>query len=226
MITVSKPTAAPAQSASDQDQAAWHERFIELLPRIRRHARAAFRNLNAQARDDAVDEAVAHSYVGFARLCQLGRIDLAYATPLGRFAVARVQGGRCVGNKLNTHDVLAKACRQRRGIRIQPLDKPDGRGGWREIVVESRHAGPAQTAAARIDVAEWLHSLPERNRAIAEALAAGHETQQVARMFELSPGRISQLRRMLLESWMLYQREPDSVCFPRQQALSTLPSAI
>lgn len=82
-------------------------------------------------------------------------------------------------------------------------------GSWQEIAVEDRGASPADTAAFRIDFAEWLESMPRRLQDIAETLARGESTQQVARQFSLSAGRISQLRSELRRSWEAFQGEHD-----------------
>jgi uroporphyrinogen-III synthase len=65
-----------------------------------------------------------------------------------------------------------------------------------------------QTAAARIDVAAWFRSLARKKRRIAQTLARGEGTGKVARMFGLTAGRVSQLRRELAESWEEFQGEP------------------
>jgi hypothetical protein len=39
--------------------------------------------------------------------------------------------------------------------------------------------------------------------------SAGYRTEEVAEMFNLSQGRISQLRREFEESWLEFQRDPD-----------------
>ena len=90
--------------------------------------------------------------------------------------------------------------------RIDQFDEEQGQ--WREILVEDRKAGPAETAAARIDTVAWLKSLPRRKRAIAKALARGEATNTVARMFALSAGRISQIREEFRQSWQTFQGEP------------------
>ena len=68
-------------------------------------------------------------------------------------------------------------------------------------------AGPAETAAARIDIAAWFASLPRRNRAVASALASGDATGDVAEKYELSKSRVSQLRNELRISWLDFQGE-------------------
>jgi hypothetical protein len=120
---------------------------------------------------------------------------------LARYAILRFQAGRRVGSPLNSRDIGSGACRQRyQVVRKSSLD-------WQEILLEDRHAGPAEIAASRIDVGEWLDALPERTRRVAECLATGETTSAAARMFGLTPGRISQLRRELYQAWLSFQGE-------------------
>lgn len=56
---------------------------------------------------------------------------------------------------------------------------------------------PATIAGFRIDFAEWRATLSSRLQAIADALASGETTQDVASRFHVSEGRISQIRREL-----------------------------
>jgi DNA-binding NarL/FixJ family response regulator len=76
---------------------------------------------------------------------------------------------------------------------------------WNQQLVEDRQAGPAEIAAARIDVAAWLGSLSKRHRRIAKALALGTSTSEVARQFGLCPARISQLRSWFRRHWEEFQ---------------------
>ncbi len=54
---------------------------------------------------------------------------------------------------------------------------------WREILVEDRHAGPAEVAATRIDFGRWLGILPRRLRKVAAFLAKGESTSDAAQTF-------------------------------------------
>ncbi len=77
-----------------------------------------------------------------------------------------------------------------------------------EVLIESKAAGPADIAAARIDIAAWLKSLPRRTRRIAATLATGEPTGKTAKRFKVSAGRISQMRRELQRSWEEFSGEP------------------
>ena len=76
-----------------------------------------------------------------------------------------------------------------------------GANGWYQILVEDKSAGPADTACSRIDFGDWLGQLPRRNRRIAEFLALNHRTDDTARKFKGSSGRISQVRKELADNW-------------------------
>ena len=73
------------------------------------------------------------------------------------------------------------------------------------MMPEDRTATPAEVATARIDIRAGLETLSRRNRAIANLLAVGKSTGETAERFGLSPGRISQLRGELRESWEKFQ---------------------
>jgi hypothetical protein len=52
-------------------------------------------------------------------------------------------------------------------------------------------------------------SLPRDYRMIASTLATGETTKNVAKRFRVSPGRVSQIRRELFNSWNRFQGEAD-----------------
>lgn len=183
-------------------RAASYDGFLKLLPALRIGVRFAFRQLTADAHEEATQEAVSNAFVAYARLVDQGRSHIAAASPLARFAVAQVRVGRKVGTRLNVKDVLSVPCRQRKRVVVERLDHWDDRMEcWQDALVEDRSCTPAELAASRIDFAEWLNSLPKRHREIALQLAAGERTRDVAREFGLSSARISQLRWELQTAW-------------------------
>jgi hypothetical protein len=191
-----------------QSVPAWHPLFLEMLPRIRQQARIAFRSAGPEAREELVAETVANAFCAFARLVERGKTELAYATPLAQFAIKQVCSGRMVGTNLNACDISSRYAQLAKGITVERLSRFDReQGEWREVLIEDRKAGPAETAAARIDVADWFKSLACGKRKIAKALARSEATSTVARMFGLSPGRISQLRLELKRSWESFQAQ-------------------
>ena len=195
MIAITKPV---HQDVKAQE----NDRFLDMLPRICSQARRAFRQLRPEHKDELVQEVVANAYCQFVRLVRRGKASIAYATPLANFAIRQVIAGRRVANKPRLRDVLSPQARSVDGIVVERLDVFDEKQcEWRQVLVEDRHATPADVAAARIDVAAWFRSLSVRSRRIAKTLAMGETTTDVARQFQLSRPRVSQLREELKASW-------------------------
>lgn len=191
---------------------AWHAGYLRMLPDICRQAKIRLRHWPAEARADAVQEIVADTVVAYARLAEFGKEELAFPMPLVNYAVKKFCAGRRVGNRLNIRDVMSKYCQRRKAIAVERLDYFDDKADeWQEILVEDRHASPADVAAIRIDFREWLKTLPVRTRRIAELLATGESTSAIAQMFSITASRISQLRQELRRSWFLFVGDPDPV---------------
>ena len=187
---------------------AFHTQFLEMLPEIHRRARFAFAALPAEVKEEMIEEVIAAAFCAFCRLGKAGRVHAAYPPSLASYAIRQVRSGRRVGARLNKHDVSSAYAQRMNGLTAHSLDgRDEADGSWREVLIEDRKAGPAETAAARMDVSAWLVRLGKSKRQIAQALARGEATADVARHFHLSPGRISQLRRELEDSWYAFQGE-------------------
>ncbi len=198
--------------AKKDDQQNENRRVFEgLLPAIRQHAQVAFCSRQWEEREELISEVVANAYCAFHRLVERGKTELAYATPLAWYAIRQVRSGRRVGTKMNTHDVTSRYCQQSKGITVERLDLFDPeQDTWQEVLVEDRHATPADIAVTRIDFAVWLGGLSKHRRQIAKVLARGETTKATAKRFGLSPARISQLRREFQEAWQAFQGEPSA----------------
>ena len=179
-----------------------------MLPTILAQLRFAFRDLRSEERAEALADATANAALVYARLFQLGKVDVAYPSASARFAAAQYRSGRRVGASLNVNDVTSCHAQRRHRLRVERLDRQDAEAGWKEILVEDRGCTPAELAASRIDFAAWLRRLPLKRRRIAKTLALGETTQRTAQRFRLSPGRISQLRRELNADWLTFHGEP------------------
>lgn len=196
-----------AQQPMASETPAWQPGFLELLPDILDQLRFQFRHLRPEERAEAMAEAVANAAIAYARLHRQGKVELAYPTPLARFAAAQYRSGRRVAVRDNVNDVMAPTARRRHGLKVERLDRFDRDSGWKEILVQDRRSTPAELAASRIDFENWLRRLPHQKRRIANALAIGEATGDVARRRRLTPGRISQIRRELAEDWRCFVGE-------------------
>ena len=189
----------------------WQAGFLAILPQIERHLACAFRRLNPEAREDAIQEGTVNCLKAYVRLCEQGRSEKAFPTTLVRYAVRHINSGRTVGCRLNVRDPLSRYAQIRKRIHVQRLDRYCRESGqWIEAIVEDRRASIPDRVALRIDVPEWLMTLSRRMRQIAIDLAVGGTTTEVAKKHELSYGRISQIRRELHFSWIQFHGEmPD-----------------
>jgi hypothetical protein len=195
---------------------AQHDRFLAMLPLIRRKALAAFRNQRFEAREELIQEVVANSYRTWVLLVRRGKESVAYATPLAQYAIRQVRDGRRVGGRLSTLDIMSPGASKVHGFRVERFGQRDQQTGiLNEQLVEDRRAGPAATATARLDLAAWLRSLSQRNRQIAKALSVGESTGNVASRFGLSAGRVSQLRDWLRQHWEQFQGDRHSARRPK-----------
>ena len=183
-----------------------HARFVEMLPRIRRFGSYIFRHEHRSERDDLIAEVVARAYLSFARLVERNMVEVAFPTALARYACKQIRAGRRVGNRCDMRDLMSSRAKKQ-GVLIHGLWEQDERGHWEELAVEDKRTRPADVAACRIDFRAWLATLSVRNRRIAEALAVGTSTTDVAERFRVSMSRVSQLRRELHEQWREFHGE-------------------
>jgi hypothetical protein len=102
--------------------------------------------------------------------------------------------------------VLSPYAQRKQGFAVSRLDRPsEGNDAWKEILVEDPSCTPAELAASRIDFDAWVKTLPRHKRRMASTLAAGETTSDTAKKFKVTPGRVSQVRRELAESWDEFQ---------------------
>jgi RNA polymerase sigma factor (sigma-70 family) len=181
------------------------------LPIITSYARNAFADRDPESREDLVEEVVVNALIAFKRLYDKGKVDIAFPSVLARYGICQVRDHRRAGCRLNVRDVSSEYAQQRKGFKVERLDRFDHRQkAWMEILVEDRSSGPAEIVASRLDFAAWLRSLPKQQRKIATTLAAGETTGEAAKRFRVSPSRISQVRRQLMKSWTDFVAENDA----------------
>ena len=176
--------------------------FLMILPRIQSQAWLAFQGLSFDLKQELQSEVVAHCWKSFARLFELGRHEDVPPMTLARFAIRAVRSGRRIGASLNINDVTSHYCQNRMGI----WSSLNG-DNWPESLIADERARPDELVMARIDFSEWLQTLKPLHRKVAEHLSLGESTHSTARIFNLSPGRISQIRRLLEQSWHSFQTE-------------------
>ena len=189
-------------SASPAPRRRWQEKFLKLLPKITKYARFAFRHVCGQDREDLIEEVIANAMVAFRRLVRRGKEAVAHASVLAKYAVAKFEMGAASATRPTSARCSRSTPSSTKASPRPAMDSYDPiENEWTQRVVEDRHAGPADVARVRLDFSDWLDSLKRRDRKVAEFLAKGESTKAAARKFDVSQGRVSQLRRELAESW-------------------------
>jgi hypothetical protein len=200
-----------------------HAAFLSILPRIELHAHIYFRGIRCpQRKDDAVAETVAISWRWFVRLVEQGKDPLAFPMALASFAARAVRCGRRLGGQLKGKDVLSALAQQRHGFAVEPLPHSVAstheerysavRGQRQQDAFEERLRDNTQTpvpeqVSFRIDFPAWLTTLTPRERRLVGQMANSERTLDLSKRFELSPARISQLRRELHNDWQRFLGE-------------------
>jgi hypothetical protein len=175
------------------------ERFLAMLPAIKRQARKAFRKVNAIDRADLVADVVAQSFCAYRRLVERGRESLAYATPLANYAIKHLNDGRRVTGQESAGEVLSYFCQRSGAFKVTSVDSTI------EASLADKHAKPDDVVALRLDFCAWLKTLRAGDRLLIAFLAIGNRPSDAASHFQVSRARISQRRRELGESWERFQ---------------------
>ena len=180
----------------------WQDRFVEMLPEIKRWLRIAFCRLAFESREDAIAEGIAHCLLAYVRLHEQGRTEVANASSLAWYSSRQVKRGRPAVGRMNSKDPLSRYAQVGNGNRFARQN-----GEWIDTLAEDKRASVPDQVAAKMDTRAWFATLTKRMKEIAKDLACGCSTSEVARKYGVTAGRISQLRRVLEESWAAFQQE-------------------
>jgi hypothetical protein len=201
-----------------------HTRFLALLPRIERHGQVFFRHVKCPARKaDYIAEMVALCWKWIIRLAEQGKDGFCFPMALARYAAWAVKGGRQVSSQVKAGDVMNPVAQQRYGFTIESLpistrvDREHQYGavaGQRltdeceERLRDNTQTPVPEQAVFRIDFPAWLSTLTGRERRLIRAMVRNERTKDLAHRFELSPARVSQLRRQFHEGWRRFCDQP------------------
>jgi hypothetical protein len=187
---------------SQNDETNWQSAFVAMMPEIEQKLHLAFCRLDPEAREDAMEEGVVHSLLAYSRLHEEGRAEVATPSSLAWYSSRHVKRGRPAGGRMNGKEPLSRYGQISNDIEIERQS-----GNWIDTLVEDSRAAVPDQVAAKMDVGAWFATLTKRMKEIAEDLAFGCSTSEVAEKHGVTAGRISQLRRVLEESWAAFQQE-------------------
>jgi hypothetical protein len=189
-----------------------HVAFLAILPRIELHGRIYFRHVRCpHLRADCVAEMVALCWKWFLRLVERGKDPALFPTTLATFAARHVRSGRRVSGTDRGKDALSPLAQTRHSFVVEKL--PDystlSANPFAEALRDNTRTPPPEQAAFRIDFPAWLATLTGRERRLIRAMAHNERTLDLSKRFELSPARVSQLRRELHDDWQRFLGDLD-----------------
>jgi hypothetical protein len=188
-----------------------HQAFDAALGRIDAVLRHQFRTWPRAHRQEAIDDARAYTWLAWHGLLARGKDPIAVGVvAIAANACRAVRNGRSVGSARSVGrgamDVHHRRARLATGHRVVSLEDLGGQPGrWQDWLAANDRYGPADEAAFRLDFAAWLAELPATRRRVAELLARGFGTGEVARRLGVTPGAVSQSRDRLARSWGRFQ---------------------
>jgi hypothetical protein len=194
-----------------------HLAFDAALDRIDAVIRHQFRTWPRARRQDAIDDARAYTWLAWQGLLARGKDPVVVGVvAIAVNACRAVRNGRSVGSARSVGrgamDIYHPMARHATGLRVVSLEDLGGRppGRWQDWLAANDRYGPADEAAFRLDFAAWLAQLPATRRRVAELLAQGLGTGEVARRLGVTSGAVSQSRDWLARSWGRFQGQADA----------------
>jgi hypothetical protein len=193
-----------------------HQAFDAALGRIDAVLQFQFRDWPPARRREAIDDARAYTWLAWRGLLDRSKDPVAVGVvAIAANACRAVRNGRSVGSARSVGrgamDIHHPKARHATGLRVVSLEGLGGRAGrWQDWLATSDRYGPAEEAVFRLDFAAWLAGLPPTRRRVAELLAQGLGTGEVARRLGVTSGAVSQSRDWLARSWGRFQGQADA----------------
>ena len=187
-----------------------HASFLAMVPRIVTHGQISFRHIRCPLqKEDAIAEMVAIAWLWHVRLAQRGRDGSQFVNALACYAARRVQsGGRLTGMDRSGDVLSSRAQRAHDFVVVQLPDHNSLNPTLADALCDNMHTPILDQVAFRQDFPAWRRTRTERDRRIIDRLMLGERTLAVSRMYGISPGRISQLRRDFHDDWARFCADP------------------
>lgn len=195
--------------------------FTECQGELRRHLWRALRGVTCPAtRDDREGVFWARCWQSFLSRARQGKPIIPILHSIGHRAALSALSQRSFSGGSNLRDPLSSRCQVKGRATVVfihsalsdtlaqhrcPTASQRARDTEEGPLSDNGRHDPAERAALRIDMADWLAGLGEQHRAAAELLSTGEGTGDVARKIGRSHGRVSQIRGELMDSWSKFQ---------------------
>ena len=122
--------------------------------------------------------------------------------PIVQYSAKHVRAGKLIGG-YPVNDVMSRFSHQAGGHFVTTLPNSEEEAAAAEVhdALWDRCPGPAEEAACRVDYADWLARLSEKQRAVAEGLASGFNVSETAKRRGVSRAAVQDIRKTLARKW-------------------------
>jgi hypothetical protein len=177
--------------------------FEAHYPRVHRIATLQHRGLHGDQHEDAVADTIALAWRAYRRMALKGGHPDRLVGPITRYSAMHVRNGQLLTGKPPVHEVMSRLSRRRHGHFVTGLPSSEDEEAAAAVHDALRHRGPgpAEEAACRVDYADWLATLSEKQRALAEDLASGLSMSEVAERRGVSHAAVGDMRKTLARKW-------------------------
>jgi hypothetical protein len=159
--------------------------FVARLPELQRIAKSAFRHLNPDQQEEAIQNVVTLAWKQYRSLVLKGRADAAdMLTSILFYSIRQTKCGRTIEGCPPANDTFEK--RRRGETIIEDINVHDLMGRRTEVL---------DAVSFRVDVPKFFDTLNKRQQQMAHDLALGCSTSEVAESYGVTPGAVSQFRQ-------------------------------
>jgi len=210
-------TTTSLQVSASHSQTSLHDRFLTLLPHLERFGRLYFRHLRCpHQKAEMLQEVRSLGWRWFTRLVERGKNPADFLKSFVILLARAVKCGRRVTGLQKAKDVMNPMTQRRHGFEVESLESstatridklyssPNGQklhDAYEERLRENAVTPIPDQVQFRIDLPAWLATLTTRERRIIEMMALDERTKDISRKFQVSAGRVSQLRRDFFNGW-------------------------
>jgi hypothetical protein len=183
-----------------------------VLPRVLSHGRICFGHLKCRHhREDAIQEMIDLAWKWHVTLAEKGKDATRFPTALATYAARAVKCGHLFCGKERAKDVLSPLAQREQHFSVEKLPDFSTLSGnpFEEALHDNTVSPVLDQVVFRLDFPAWLGTLGPRNRSIAEDMALGEKTQNLARKYRISEARISQMRRYFQQDWGCFCGDTD-----------------
>lgn len=200
-----------------------HAQFLQLLPRLEKHAAILFRHIECPAKKaDKIAEVLGLAWKWLRRLHECGK-DVSQFPMVFIYTVGRsVKCGRRLCGNEGARDVMNEQAQRRHSFTVERLPASTRQAhealygvvqgqrlmdSYEERLRDNTVTAPPVAAAFRIDFPRFLAGLARRDRKLAEFLSLGNSPKHAACRFRISQDRVTQLRQQWCRQWRIGQGE-------------------